>query len=197
MPFGIHKHSNRSKQALNDLALGSSESSASSPVEFTSSTDEAKSTPPQPFTHQQQQQRDIPLYAGPQGPGLEVNRGSYQKSGEFPARSQSTRYHSYPQQQSLAQGNSSVDDLAVDSRTRPPQQQTQRPQAPSPVVEKKSKSLFERMRSSNRAPEPKPSASTPPQSSYNNTSGLARRVSLLFSIPISILSKCLTICETL
>lgn len=183
MPFGIHKHSNRSKQALNDPAVQgtgtpNSEGSASSPV-FASSTDEAKI---QPQIFAQQQRGDVQSQAASQGPGAETSRGTYQRTGDFPSRSQSTRYQSSPQQQPLG----SADDLVLESRRlqqvqqqqqqQQNQQHTQRYSVSSPVIEpKKSKSLFDRMRPSNRASEQKSPA--PPQNSYNNTSGLARRLS--------------------
>ena len=171
MPFGIHKHSNRSKQAVNEpAAQGTAFTSESS----ASSTDEAKVLP-SPQQQQQPQRADIPSFVAIQAPGAELDRGTNQRSGDLPARSQSTRYQGSPQQQPLTAP--SADDLVLESRRiQQQQQQQQRYSVPSSATEpKKSKSLFDRMRSSNRISEQRPPA--PPQGSYNNTTGLARRLS--------------------
>jgi hypothetical protein len=101
-----------------------------------------------------------------------------------PSRSQSTRFSSayqaqQQQQVSQPQLGGSADDLTLDSR-RVQQQQQARPNpapapAPAPIPEqKKSKSIFDRMRS-NRLSQSDPK--TLPQGQYNNTTGLARRLS--------------------
>ena len=184
MPFGIHKHSNRSKQALNDSSSASVQGtapsqneapSASSPNFATSGTaDEARTTQVQTFN--QQPRADAQPYVVAQTPTPEIDQRPYQNSGNLPARSQSTRYPSgsYPQQPPLAQAVNSADDLSLDARLQ--QQQSRQAPAQAPAVEqKKSKSIFDRMRSS-RTPEQK-SSTTPTQASYNNTTGLARRLS--------------------
>lgn len=182
MPFGIHKHSNRSKQALNDTSsavqgTAPPQNEAPSSASFASGTaDEARTI--QVPTFNQQPRTDAPPYVVTQSATPEIEQRTYQRSGDLPARSQSTRYPSasYPQTPPLAQAVSSADDLSLDGR-KPHQQGRQIPaqaQAP-PADQKKSKSLFDRMRSS-RTPEQKPST-TPTQASYNNTTGLARRLS--------------------
>ena len=175
MPFGIHKHSNRSKQALNDPAVQGTvtEDSASPSPSFASGTNEASQ---QAFTQQASQARAESQPYAAQSIVPDIDRRTYQTSGDLPARSQSTRFPSaYQHQASLPQAGNSADDLALDSRKLQPQGTTN--SAQGPVIEpKKSKSLFDRMRSgSTRTSEQKLSA--PTQSSYNNTAGLARRLS--------------------
>jgi hypothetical protein len=177
MPFGIHKHSNRSKQALNDPAVGtatpSSGGSASPPI-FASGTDEARTV--QAFIQQTSQARAESEPYASQSPVPDIDRRTYQYSGDLPARSQSTRYPSaYQHQAQHLQAGSSADDLALDSRKLQQIGTTNSVQA-TVIEPKKSKSIFDRMRSgSSRASEQK--LSTPAQSSYNNTAGLARRLS--------------------
>jgi hypothetical protein len=187
MPFGIHKHINRSKQALNESssavqgtapALTQNEAPSASSQNFAApgTADEARTTQDQTFN--QQPPADAQPYVVAQSPTPEIEQRTYQNSGTPPARSQSTRYPSgsYPQQQPLAQAVNSADDLALDARIQQQQERKIPSQVPIPAVEqKKSKSIFDRMRSS-RTPEQKPST-TPTQSSYNNTTGLARRLS--------------------
>jgi len=191
MPFGIHKHSNRSKQALNEAAPSkgtatpTSESSASSQTPVFAGTNEG-TTQPQAFV--QQQRVDANQYAAPQGPAGEIDRGIYPNFGDIPARSQSTRYRSsYPQAAIPSQAGSSTDDLALHTgKIQIPQQQQQgqRSLPQSPIVEqKKSKSIFDRMRSSKTTADQKPPST---QSSYNNTTGLARRLSKRQEVPPTI-----------
>jgi hypothetical protein len=197
MPFGIHKHSNRSSKALNVQAQGTSPSESSASFASTAGTEEAKTIQPQayqqPSQHrlpQQQQQHPVAQAPGPETGtaviGAEIERGQYQKPGSspVPSRSQSTRQgSSYAQVPNLPQAGASVDNLALDTRKLQKQQQGQH-QAPvqSPAVEhKKGKSIFDRMRSRTTAPEQKPAP--PSQSVYNNTGGLARRISKRSEVP--------------
>jgi hypothetical protein len=182
MPFGIHKHSNRSKQALNDSSSSAhsapqndEDGSASSPNFAAYGTaDEVRTTQVQTFN---QQPPPDGQYVVAQTPIPETEKRTYQKSSDLPARSQSTRYPSASYtQQPLAQAVSSAEDLSLDARKLQQQGRQVPTHAQVPAVEqKKSKSIFDRMRSS-RTPEQKPSPN-PTQASYNNTSGLARRLS--------------------
>ncbi|TVY36185.1 hypothetical protein LSUB1_G007213 [Lachnellula subtilissima] len=217
MPFGIHKHSNRSRQALNDqghAAQGQGQGTA--PSSIASSGDPSAFPPPPVFTHsgeqqqyqqgqvegqtQQQQPHTPPLLQQPafqqalphpdsqpyqrrspaQSPDFEQR--PYPSAADLPSRSQSTRYSSAypaPQQQHQVlrpQAAGSADDLSLDSR-RVHQQPRAQP-APAPIPEqRKSKSIFERMRaSSNRLSQSDPKSL--PQGQYNNnTSGISRRLS--------------------
>jgi hypothetical protein len=186
MPFGIHKQSNRSKQALNEQGTATPASSGSGSLENFAGTEEARTTtsqPQAPFTPQPQ-----PPRADPQPQTILVPDIDYriqQKSGaDLPTRSQSTRYTSPYLPAVQAQGGS-ADDLGLDARKYQQQQQQAGPttlQAPAAVEPKKSKSLFDRMRSSSsRTSEQKAPPQT--QASYNNTAGLARRLSKRSEVP--------------
>ena len=185
MPFGIHKHSNRSKQALNEQGTATPASSASaassgSPVFAeevrTTTTTTATTSQPQAFSQQPhvESQSQSPSFVPDIGP-----RSIQTSRADIPTRSQSTRYPSSYQPaalQSLAGG--SADDLGLDARKNQHQQQAgpNSLQAPVIVEPKKSKSLFDRMRSgSSRTSEQK--APPPYQRSYNNTAELPRRLS--------------------
>ncbi|KAG0646885.1 hypothetical protein D0Z07_6306 [Hyphodiscus hymeniophilus] len=193
MPFGIHKHSNRSKQALVDSTTAAAQGAASqneassaslvsSPIAASGTVDEARTDQIQSFNQQPRtDQHDFN-----ESPTPEVEQRTYQRGSDLPSRSQSTRHPSASYPQSPAQVlNSSADDLSIDARRLQPPGRQNPAQSQSPVTEhKKSKSIFDRMRSS-RAPEQKPSA-TPTQASYNNTTGLARRLSKRQENPPSI-----------
>jgi hypothetical protein len=174
MPFGINRHSNRSKQALNDTAVqgAATPSSGGSQSELSTASpvfaDEARTTQPQAFN--QQPRADVQPFTSSQ---IVPDSDIQQRSGDLPARSQSTRYASaYPPP---AQGyGGSADDLTLDSRKYQQQGGAQVSQQPTAEPPKKSKNIFDRMRSGSRSSEQKP----PPQApSYNNTAGLARRLS--------------------
>ena len=221
MPFGIHKHSNRSRQALNDQAVqgpapSSGDSSASAlftaPSASTSASTSGSGEHQQYQNHPQaQEQSQQPTIAFPQpqtqpqshplphaetqpypeshspAHAPESEQRAYQNTADVPARSQSTRFPSayqaqQPQQVSHPQLGGSVNNSSdsLDSRKVQQQQQLQqaRPHpapAPAPIPEqKKSKSIFDRMRS-NRLSQSDPKALS--QGQYNNTTGLARRLS--------------------
>jgi hypothetical protein len=215
MPFGIHKHSNRSRQALNDQAvqgqgtapsIASGDSSASQAPFFTQSGEEQQyqqpldqaqhaqaHTPPppppslqQPPTFQQHPSPDYQGHSPAQSPVPEQH--TYQNSSDLPSRSQSTRYPStyQAQQQHVlqSQADGSADDLTLDSRKV--QQQGRAHPAPAPINEqRKSRSIFDRMRSSsNRLSQSDPKSQ--PQAQYNNTTGLARRLSKRQDNPLAI-----------
>ncbi|TVY43623.1 hypothetical protein LOCC1_G005096 [Lachnellula occidentalis] len=215
MPFGIHKHSNRSRQALNDQGQAAhGQDQGTAPLSIASSGDPSAFPPPPPpvFTQQQyqqsqaqvQQQHQQPPHTPPlleqpaiqqapphsdsqpyqrrspaQSPDFEQR--PYPSAADLPSRSQSTRYSSAyptPQQQHQVlrpQAAGSADDLSLDSR-RIHQQPRAQP-APAPIPEqRKSKSIFERMRSTtNRLSQSDPKSL--PQGQYNNTSGISRRLS--------------------
>jgi len=175
MPFGF-KHGNRSKQALNDPAAqgqvqgtqsssGGGSGSASPIPNSNFSTDELPQR--QPFN---QQSREGPYAAQTIAPDIDPR--TQQRAGDFPSRSQSTRHHSAYPHQPPSGSSSSTDDLALNSRK---QQRQGGAQLPPAVEQKKSKSLFDRMRSSKHSDSKTPPAAQ--QASYNNTTGLARRLS--------------------
>jgi hypothetical protein len=174
MPFGINRHSNRSKQALNETAGQGTATPSSGGSELSASpifADEARTTQPQAFS--QQARADVQPYTSSPSPAPDSD--NQQRSGDLPTRSQSTRYVSAYQPQGFQyQPGGSADDLTLDSRKH--QQQGGLQPLPPPTVEpKKSKNIFDRMRSgSSRSSEQKP---PPPAASYNNTAGLARRLS--------------------
>ncbi len=189
MPLPFHRHSNRSRQALNDPAVGTgtpSSGSASSVGEEKREDREreARTNPPQSFI--QQSRTDNQSYTAQTIAPDHDPRNQQQRSGDTPTRSQSTRYtpSAYQQQSLHAQAaGASADDLGVESRRyqTPQSSQTLQPIAPEP---KKSKSIFDRMRSSsNRNSEPKSPPSSSSQS-YNNTSGLSRRLSKKEQTPV-------------
>jgi hypothetical protein len=103
MPFGINRHSNRSKQALNDTAAqGTGTPSSGSASELTETSpvfaDEARTTP-QAFNQQRAEgQPFAPSHIGP-------DSDKQQNSGDPPARSQSTRYASAYQPQGYQGGH--------------------------------------------------------------------------------------------
>ncbi|TVY55569.1 hypothetical protein LCER1_G004005 [Lachnellula cervina] len=226
MPFGIHKHSNRSRQALNDQghgAQGQGQGTAPSSI-ASSSGDPSPFSPPPVFTQsgaqqqyqqgqaQTQQPQNTPQQPAPafqqapshphpdsqpyqrrspaQSPDFEQR--PYPSAADLPSRSQSTRFSSaYPatqnySHQGLRSQAGSAEDLSLDSRrvhqTRPlisslKSQQPRAQPASAPIPEqRKSKSIFERMRSSsNRLSQSDPKSL--PQGQYNNTSGISRRLS--------------------
>ncbi|KAL5326745.1 hypothetical protein ACEPPN_004434 [Leptodophora sp. 'Broadleaf-Isolate-01'] len=185
MPFGF-KHGNRSKQALNDppaqvqvqvqvqaqgiqTPSGGGSGSASPIPNPNFSTDElAQRQPSAPFNHQP---REGPYAAQTIAPDIDP-RSQQQRAGDFPSRSQSTRHHSAYPHQPPSGSSSSTDDLALNSRK---QQRQGGAQLPPAAEQKKSKSLFDRMRSSKHSDSKTPPAAQ--QASYNNTTGLARRLS--------------------
>lgn len=176
MPFGIHKHSNRSKQALNDSVQGTDSEG--------SDFNEARSSQPQVFQPQQHQQ---PYTAQSPQPNTNFDQQTQQKPVDFPARSQSTRHSGIYQPAIHAQATGSAQDLVENRKPQyPPKEQYSQP--PPPAEAKKSKGFFDRMRSSStRNPEPRlpplpPGASSP--GSYNNKEGLARRASKKEQPPI-------------
>ncbi|RFU31970.1 hypothetical protein B7463_g4350, partial [Scytalidium lignicola] len=185
MPFGIHKHSNRSKQALNDSAgqgstspsSGRSESPASAPVP---APDRGAAQPqPQAFilTARNEPQSYATLNNTGQVP--EPDQPVYQHPAAILSRSQSTRYssNSYPQHPALVQAGASTDNLTNFDARRSQQQDERASVGLVPSPEHKKRSIFDRMRPSSSRSEHK-HQSTPSQSStYNNTSGLARRLS--------------------
>jgi hypothetical protein len=194
MPFGIHKHSNRSKQALNDISSSSGTGSpppttattASEPSLNYAAADEARAHQSQ-FSQQQQQQQQqqqrrldpqIQNYGAASRPEPEqVQRAPYVNPGELPARSQSARFPgaSYQQEpEPNLQAGVSADDLVLESQRLQPQDRNPGPPGQLPVVEqKKSKSIFDRMRSNRDSKLP----ATTIQSTYSNTSALSRRLS--------------------
>lgn len=182
MPLGFKTHhKNRSTNALNGPAVGTG---TGSPSSGSVSGDEARTeaarertnqAQPQPFS--QLSRTDTQPYTAQTIAPDHDPRNLQQKAGEIPSRSQSTRFSSgaYQQQPPLqSQLGGSVDDLIVDSRRyqQPLGAQTLQPPAPP---EPKKRSIFDRMRTgANRnSAESKP----PPQASYNNTTGLGRRLS--------------------
>lgn len=176
MPFGINRHSNRSRQALNDTAAhggAATPSSGGSQSELSTTSPVFADEPraPQPQTFAQQPRADVQPFAPSQ---IVPDSDRQQIPGELPARSQSTRYISnYPPPPQGYGG--SADDLTLDSGKHQQQGGAQVYQQPTPEPPKKSKNIFNRMRpGSSRLSEQKP----PPQApSYNNTTGLARRLS--------------------
>ncbi|TAQ86492.1 hypothetical protein B7494_g5183 [Chlorociboria aeruginascens] len=169
MPWGI-KHSNRSKSALNSQGHPEGEH-----------YEDAEANQYHPHQPRLQSQ---PYVDAPRSPGLDVDHRLYQtpNTGEIPSRSQTIRYSNpYPQPIAIpysAGSGSSADDLAIDTRRLQQQQQQQqqqgrRPSAPaqSPAVEtKKSKSLFDRMRSGRTSEKQGPGA-------YSASAGVGRRLS--------------------
>ncbi|KAE8451947.1 hypothetical protein EG329_002111 [Mollisiaceae sp. DMI_Dod_QoI] len=185
MPFGF-KHNNRSRQALNDPAVQGTPTQSSSGGSGTASLNFAGSDEEQSRSTQHQgfgQQPPRPEVQQPYNPPNIVPDIDYrfqQKSAEIPTRSQSTRYSTgYQHPPAPPPQSGSSDDLGLNSRRQQQQGASQTLQAP--IVEPKNKkSLFDRMRSSGRSSEPKP----PPQASYNNTAGLARRLSKKENPPV-------------
>jgi hypothetical protein len=174
MPFGINRHSNRSKQALNETTGQGTATPSSGGSELSASpifADEARTTQPQAFSPQAR--ADVQPYNSSPSPAPDSDK--QQKSGELPTRSQSTRYVSAYQPQGVPyQPGGSADDLTLDSRKNQQQGGPQVLQPPA-AEPKKSKNIFDRMRSgSSRSSEQKPPLPVP---SYNNTAGLARRLS--------------------
>ncbi|KAH8815877.1 hypothetical protein F5884DRAFT_818084 [Xylogone sp. PMI_703] len=181
MPFGIHKHSNRSKQALNDSAGQGSTSPSSGRSASPSSApapapDRGAAQPPAfVLTARNEPQSYATLNSGQIS---ESEQPLYHNQAAVPTRSQSTRYssNSYPQHPALVQAGASTDNLALEAhRSQHQDERASLGQVPSP--EHKKRSIFDRMRPSSNRSEHK-HQSTPSQSStYNNTGGLARRLS--------------------
>ncbi|KAN0114814.1 hypothetical protein V8E51_004358 [Hyaloscypha variabilis] len=170
MPFGINRHSNRSKQALNDPAAqgttGTPSSGSATELSSPVFPDETRTAQPQAFN-----QHQIRPDGQPFAPQAVLDSERQQKSGDLPARSQSTRYVSAYQPQGHQPGGS-ADDLTLESRKHH-QGGAQILQQATPEPAKKSKNIFDRMRAgSSRSSEQKA-----PPPSYNNTAGLARRLS--------------------
>lgn len=180
MPFGF-KHNNRSRQALNDSAVQGTQSqlqSNASAASSTSSHNFVAEAEPQAFNHQQQPPPPTEAQQAYSASNI-VPDIDYRKPAELPTRSQSTRYSTGYHSQSVAPPQSgSSDDLDLNSRRYQQQVQAQSLQAPA-VEPKNKKSIFDRMRSG-RTSESKPH----PQASYNNTTGLARRLSKKENSPI-------------
>jgi hypothetical protein len=174
MPFGF-KHNNRSRQVLNDPAVqGTPTQSSASAASSTSSHNhnfaaDEEQRASQPLSQQPEAQQQ-PYSASNIVPDIDYR--VQQKPAELPTRSQSTRYSTGYHSQSVAPPQAgSSDDLGLNPRRYQQQGQAQSPQAPAAETKNK-KSIFDRMRSSGRSAESKP-----PQASYNNTTGLARRLS--------------------
>ncbi|CZS99778.1 uncharacterized protein RAG0_08103 [Rhynchosporium agropyri] len=188
MPFGF-LDGNRSKSALNDPQAqvqlpetqklsGSGSGSASSVPNPSFSTDELVQQQPQ--AHFNQHPREGVYVAQSIAPYIDPR--IQQRAGDFPSRSHSTRRHQHSvySHQPPSGSSSSTDDLALNSRRH--QRPVENQLAPVAVSEqKKSKSLFDRMRTSKHS-ESKTSPAAQ-QASYNNTAGLARRLSKRQEIP--------------
>ncbi|CZR66149.1 uncharacterized protein PAC_16050 [Phialocephala subalpina] len=181
MPFGF-KHNNRSRQALNDPSQGTPTSSGSGgSLENLAAPNDTRNIQHQGHPAGDQQQPRPEAQQPCNAPAIvpDIDYRAQQKPAEGPTRSQSTRYstgYQHPLPPPPQTGSS--DDLGL----RPYQQQGGARTAQAPVVETKNKkSLFDRMRSSGRSSE---SSKPPPQASYNNTTGLARRLSKKENPPI-------------
>ncbi|KAB8296900.1 hypothetical protein EYC80_002309 [Monilinia laxa] len=197
MPFPF-KHSDRSKQALNEPAIeravanpsashseqsfssGSGEGRSTSIQQQSSTTTSTTTTPSQTFEQPYE----------PRNPEIGSHTSSaYHNSGGSPSRSASAQYqqqqYTYSQEleaspASPSPAGSSVDDLVLDTQRLQNQGRRHTSHTQSPVVEPKKRSIFDRMRgtNSNRSSEPKyPPITTQGAHSNNNTSGLARRLS--------------------
>lgn len=163
MPFGF-KHNNRSRQALNDPAQSSPQNSFASEQQAP-----RQSSQPQHAEATHSSSNIVP----------DIDYRIQQKSAEIPARSQSTRYSTGYQQSIPSPQSESSDDLGLNSRRHQQQGQAQTPQGFAAEAKNK-KSIFDRMRSSGRSSDLK----TPTQASYNNTTGLARRLSKKENLPV-------------
>lgn len=204
MPL-FSKHSNRSKHALDDSSAGTTSTTTiattpTSPASPAGKTDEARATTTQPTTqtqtqpdHQHQQRHSQQLQLQPPPPQLlprssqpyaasSVEAGSptidYPHPGTL-VRPQSTYTSPFPQLVPVSDRRS-VDDLALTTpRTQFSQFSSPRSQGQSPVVEqKKSRGLFDRMRSSARTPDTT-NPSSPPQGnalSPSHSRRLSRRL---------------------
>ncbi|TGO67377.1 hypothetical protein BOTNAR_0043g00090 [Botryotinia narcissicola] len=197
MPFPF-KHSNRSKQALNEPAIeraAVTPSASHSQQSFSSGSGEGRST-----TIQQQQSSSTTTTVTttpsqpfeqpyePRNPEA-VSRASayHNNSGASPSRSVSNQYQQqqiYPQELEASPASpsppgSTVDDLVLDTQRLQNQGRRHTAHIQSPVVEPKKRSIFDRMRGANssRSSEQKypPIATQVPYS--NNAGGLARRLS--------------------
>lgn len=185
MPFGIHKHSNRSKQALNDSAGHGSHSPSSgrseSPTSAPAPGSERAAAQPSAYLFTARNDLQSQSYAALNtGQGVpQPDQSIYQPASPLPSRSQSTRYssNSYPPHPALVQAGASTDNLTHDAQRSDQQEERATAALTPPTEHKKSRNIFDRMRSSTSRSEQKHS-STPSQSSlYNNTGGLARRLS--------------------
>ncbi|PQE14551.1 S-adenosylmethionine-dependent methyltransferase protein [Rutstroemia sp. NJR-2017a WRK4] len=183
MPFPF-KHSNRSKQALNEAAIeraavtpsASQQSFSSGSGEGRSTTQHQTSSTTTATSHTYEQPYD------PRNPDVASRAAAYQSSGGSPPPSLKTRYqHTYSQEASPASpspAGSSADDLVLDTQRLV--NQGRRHTSHSPAVEHKKRSIFDRMRGTNshRSSELKSHPPVATQGSYNNNSGgLARRLS--------------------
>ncbi|RAL65001.1 hypothetical protein DID88_001591 [Monilinia fructigena] len=197
MPFPF-KHSDRSKQALNEPAIeravvnpsashseqsfssGSGEGRSTSIQQQSSTTTSTTTTPSQTF----EQPYEL------RNPEIGSHTSSaHHNSGGSPSRSFSAQYqqqqYTYSQEleaspASPSPAGSSVDDLVLDTQRLQTQGRRHTSHTQSPVVEPKKRSIFDRMRgtNSNRSSEQKyPPITTQGSHSNNNTSGLARRLS--------------------
>ncbi|ESZ98019.1 hypothetical protein SBOR_1550 [Sclerotinia borealis F-4128] len=194
MPFPF-KHSNRSKQALNEPAIerpAVTPSASHSEQSFSSGSGEGRST-----TIQQQSSTTttttIPSQTfeqpyEPRNSEVGSRASAYYNSGGSPSRSVSAQYQqqqqTYPQELEASPAfpspaGSSVDDLVLDTQRLQNQGRRHTTQIQSPVVEHKKRSIFDRMRGTNpnRSSEQKYPPVTTQGTYSNNTSGLARRLS--------------------
>lgn len=196
MPFPF-KHSNRSKQALNEPAIeraAVTPSASHSQQSFSSGSGEGRST-----TIQQQSsnttttttttpsQKNFELPYETRSPEIGSRGSAYHNSGGSPSRSVAVQYQlqqPFPQEleaspASPSPAGSSVDDLVLDSQRLQNQGRRHTSHIQSPVVEPKKRSIFDRMRgtNSNRSSEQKYPPTTTQVAYSNNTSGLARRLS--------------------
>jgi hypothetical protein len=184
MPFPF-KHSNRSKQALNEAAIErAAVTPSASQQSFSSGSGEGRSTTQHQTStttttapsHTYEQPYD------PRHPDVASRAAAYQSPGGSPPPSLKTRYqHTYSQEASPASpspAGSSADDLVLDTQRLV--NQGRRHTSHSPAVEHKKRSIFDRMRGTNshRSSELKSHPPAATQGSYNNNSGgLARRLS--------------------
>jgi len=195
MPFGLHKHSNRSRQALNDQgqvfpAAGraiTQSSSAESPVFPAGTTEVSSTTTTQtqsfPPVSAQNHQHWLGAFSYPyfvDTPVRDTDSYDYQSfRDDSPTRSSSKRYsNTYPD----AGDYSSSDEF--DAHNLQAQSRRYSTQV-TPVEQKKHKSLFGRMRSGASRHQEQKTATPSEPTDYNNTRGLARRLSKRLEHPPS------------
>lgn len=194
MPFPF-KHSNRSKQALNEPAIeraAVTPSASHSQQSFSSGSGEGRSTSIQQQSSTTTTTTIIPSQTfeqpyEPRNPEVGSRASAYHNSGESPSRSVSTQYQqqqTYPQEleaspASPSPAGSSVDDLVLDTQRLQNQGRRHTTHIQSPVVHHKKRSILDRMRGTNsdRSSEQKYPPITTQGAYSNNTSGLARRLS--------------------
>jgi hypothetical protein len=225
MPL-FSKHSNRSKHALDDSAASgtttatttatstitttaTTPTSPGSPASALGKTGEARATQQpeafalqqrqqqlllQPQLQQQQQQQSQNYAPSP------IDTGSptidYPHPGTL-VRPQSTYSSPFPLLVPVSDRRS-VDDLVLNNSPRS-QLASPKSQSPNPAVEqKKSRGLFERIRSSSRTPDTNPSTSTStPSQSYIVAPGHSRRLSKRLHSPPAIRTSSITSPEQL